>query len=103
MLLSRRWNKFWTGLTLGIVLPVFVFLLVYFIAYSKTAFREFMEFAFLMRALPKILCLCVIPNLIIFYLFLNREYWYATRGVISATFLYALAVVVIKFLPGISG
>ena len=98
MILSRRWNKFWTGLALGIVLPFVFFLLVYLIGYSKTPFGEFLEFAFVIRALPKIFSLCVIPNLAIFYLFLNKEYWYATRGVITATLLCTLAVVAIKFL-----
>jgi len=98
MLLSRRFNNFWIGLSLGTVLPVVVFLLVYLIGYSKTPFEEFLQFAFVIRALPKILCLCVIPNLAVFYLFLNKEYWYATRGVITATLLCALAVAIIKFL-----
>jgi len=99
MTLSRRWNKFWTGITLGIVLPLAVFLLVYFLGYSKTPFGEFLEYAIMIQALPKILCLCVIPNLAIFYFFLNKEFWYATRGVIAATLLCTLVVVVIKFLP----
>ena len=97
MALSRRWNKFWIGLSLGMILPLTVFMLVYLIVYSKTPFGEFLEYAFAMKALPKILCLCVIPNLAIFYFFLNKEFWYATRGVITATLLHTLAVLVVKF------
>jgi len=98
MTLSRRWNKFWIGLTLGIVLPLAVFLLVYWIGYSQTPFGEFLKYAVVIQALPKILCLCVIPNLAIFYFFLNKEFWYATRGVITATILSALIIIAIKFL-----
>jgi len=94
--ISRRWNKFWTGLALGIVLPVAVFLMVYFIVYSNTPFFEFIEVAVMMQALPKIFSLCVIPNLAIFYLFLNMEFWYATRGVIASTILCTLGIVAIK-------
>ena len=97
MVLSRRWNKFWTGLAPGILLPLITFLLVYVIVYSKMPFGEFLEFVTVMRVLPKILSLCVIPNLAVFYLFLNWEYWYATRGVIAATILFTLAIVAIKF------
>jgi len=97
MTLSRRWNKFWIGLTLGIVLPLVFFLLVYYFGYSKTPFGEFLEYALIIRALPKILSLCIIPNLAVFYFFLNREFWYATRGVITATLLSTLAVLAIKF------
>jgi hypothetical protein len=95
--MSRRWNKMWTGLALGIVLPLAVFFLIYLFGYSKTPWGEFLEYALVMKALPKILSLCVIPNLAVFYLFLNKEYWRATRGVIVATLLATLAVVVIKF------
>ena len=93
----RTWNKFWIGLALGIALPVVIFLLVYFFVYSKTPFGEFLEYAFVIRALPKIFSLCVLPNLGVFYLFLNKEYWLTTRGVITATLLCTLFVVVIKF------
>jgi hypothetical protein len=97
MNLNRYWNKFWIGLALGIVLPIVVFFLVYLIGYSDTSFSDFMKFSFIIGALAKILSLCAIPNLAIFYLFLNKEYWYATRGIITATILCTLAVVAIKF------
>lgn len=98
MPITRRWNQLWIGLALGIVLPIVVFLLIYLFGYSETPFGEFLEYAFVMRALPKILGLCAIPNLAIFYLFLNREFWNATRGVIAATMLCTLSVVAVKFL-----
>ena len=98
MKLSRRWNKFWIGLTLGIVLPIVFFFAIYFIGYSNTPFGEFIKYAFMMRALPKILSLCAVPNLAVFYLFLNKEYWYSTRGVIAATLLCTLGVVIIKYI-----
>ncbi len=96
--MSRRWNRFWIGLALGVALPLVVFLFVYLFGYSETPFGEFLQYAFKMRALPKIFSLCVIPNLIIFYIFLNKEFWYATRGIIAATFLCTLVVVAVKFL-----
>ncbi len=96
--MSRRWNKFWIGLSLGIVLPLVVFLVFYLIGYSETPFSKYLQYSFKMRALPKIFSLCVIPNLLVFYLFLNKEYWYATRGVIAATLLCTLGVLAVKFL-----
>ena len=97
MKLSRRWNKFWIGLALGIVLPLAVFFLIYLISYSKTSFEFFVKYALMTQSLPKIVSLCVIPNLAVFYLFLNKEYWYTTRGVIAATLLCALTVGIIIF------
>jgi len=98
MPISRRWNKFWIGLTLGIVFPVISFLLIYFFGYSKANILQFIDFAYKTLVLSKILSLCVIPNLAIFYFFLNREYWYTTRGIICSTLLYTLAILVILFI-----
>jgi hypothetical protein len=100
MVLSRRWNKFWTGLTLGVVCPLIALLSVYLFGYRSAYLNlnKFLEVAVTMQALPKILSLCVLPNLAIFYLFLNKEYWYATRGVITATILFTVAVLVIKLI-----
>ena len=98
MKLSRRWNKFWTGLILGVFLPLSVFFLIYLIGYSKSPFEEFLRQTVMMLVLPKIMSLCVVPNLAVFYLFLNKEFWYATRGVITATLLCTLAIIVVKFL-----
>jgi len=97
MKISRRWNKFWTGFVLGFVLPLVVFMLIYFLTYSKTPILTFIDFSFRTQILPKILSLCVAPNLAVFYLFLNKEFWYATRGVIAATILYALTVGIVLF------
>jgi len=98
MKLSRRWNKFWIGFAPGIMLPLTVFILIYFISYSKTPFVIFIKFIYMSQMLPKILSLCAVSNFAIFYLFLNKEYWYATRGVIAATLLFALGVGITLFL-----
>ena len=94
--MNRRWNKFWIGLTLGVVLPLVVFMMVFLIGYGQMPFGEFLMVSFKMKALPKILSLCAIPNLIIFYLFLNKEFWWATRGVIAATLLCTLGMAAVK-------
>ena len=98
MKITRRWNKFWIGLTISVVLPLTVFLLIYLIGYAKSSFAEFLRQTVMMLVLPKILSLCIVPNLAVFYFFLNKEFWYATRGVITATLLCTVTVILIKFL-----
>jgi len=98
MKLSRRWNNFWIGFGIGIVLPLVVFVIIYLSTYSKTSFITFVVFSFRTQMLPKILSLCVAPNLGVFYIFLNKEFWYTTRGVIAATILLALTVGIVLFL-----
>jgi hypothetical protein len=94
--MNRRLNSFWIGAAMGLILPLLVFLIFYLVMYAHVPLGEYLTYSAKMRALPKLLSLCAIPNLIIFYLFLNREYWFATRGVIGATLLYTFGVIAIK-------
>lgn len=96
--MNRRWNKFWIGFVLGLVLPVIVFLIFYLVKFSHVAFGEYLEYSVRMKALPKVLSLCAIPNLIIFYVFLQKEYWRTTRGVIGATLAYTVGVLILKLI-----
>ena len=98
MKLSNRWNKLWIGAVIGVVLPVTVFALIYLIGYgSMYPFVEFLRQTIMLDALTKLMSLCVVPNLGVFYFFLNREQWYATRGIILATLLCTFAIVIINF------
>jgi len=98
MEISHRWNKFRIGFALGVALPVVIFVIVYFSTYSKTPFETFIRFTYMSQLLPKILSLCVAPNLAIFYIFLNKKFWYATRGVIAATIFFAFVVGIILYI-----
>ena len=97
MKIPRRFNKFSIGITLGALLPLLFFLLIFIIAHADSTFKEFIQRTHSMLVLPKIMSLCIIPNLAIFYFFLNKEFWYTTRGIIAATLIYTLVIFVIIF------
>ena len=97
--MSRRWNKLWIGLVIGTLLPAIAFFLVYYIGYgANNTFVDFIRQTFNIMMLTKILSLCVLPNLAVFYFFLNREFWYATRGIILATMLCTVGIFIINFM-----
>ena len=99
MKISSSWNKLWIGLVLGIVSPVLAFLAIYFIGYgARYPLTDFIKQSYNVLILTKMLSLCVVPNLGIFYLFLNREFWYATRGIILATLLCTFGIVIVNFM-----
>jgi hypothetical protein len=51
-----------------------------------------------MHALPKILSLMVIPNLLVFFIFIWTDHLYTARGVLAATVFDALVIMALKFL-----
>ena len=91
------YNKLLTGLVLGIVIPSICVMLFYLVRHPAKSFYEFLVLVTQMNVMSPILSLCALPNLGIFYLFLNKEWWYSARGVILATLLWAVLVFLVKF------
>ncbi|PKP22036.1 MAG: hypothetical protein CVU05_05525 [Bacteroidetes bacterium HGW-Bacteroidetes-21] len=91
------YNKLITGLVLGIVIPSICVMLFYLVRHPAKSFYEFLVLVTQMNVMSPILSLCALPNLGIFYLFLNKEWWYSARGVILATLLWAVLVFLVKF------
>lgn len=49
------------------------------------------------RLLSPLLSLAVLPNLAVFWIFIKRNQYFQARGVIMATLLLAIGVIVLKF------
>jgi hypothetical protein len=94
----NRYDKILTGLIIGIVLPIIIFLITYEVKYSEMDFAVFLKSMWEMKIFMKLLSLCVFPNLGFFFLFYRNKYDMAARGVIMATFIYAFAVLIAKLI-----
>jgi hypothetical protein len=86
------------GTALGLVAPVIVLLLFYVIRYSQISFGRFLQMVNMEGTFSPRISLCVIVNLLIFYLFIWTNRYYSARGVILATFVYAGLVIYLKVL-----
>jgi hypothetical protein len=86
------------GLFFGLLAPIIVFLLFYLFKYSHITFSRFIDVLMAGDVFVQILSMCVIVNLLIFFLFIWTHRYYAARGVIMATFIYTIGVVIIKFI-----
>lgn len=93
-------SQFFIGLLIGIasplvVLPIMLYFMSVYDGYSfSTLWNQFM--ANNMNS-SKYLSLALIGNLFWFYLFLNREKYYHTRGIIMGMLLYAPYMVYIYY------
>lgn len=57
---------------------------------------QFFRFLILGHVLSAVLSLCLIPNLGLFFIFVNKEYYKTTRGIILSTIVYGFIIVVVK-------
>jgi len=92
----NRYDRILTGLIIGIIFPIVIFLVTYEVKYNEMDFRVFLQSMWEMKIFMKLLSLCVFPNLGFFFLFYRNKYDMAARGVIMATFIYAFAVLIAK-------
>jgi len=96
--MTKKSNSVILGLISGIVLPLIFLFVFYLFEYNHYSFKYFMEIIIGGKLLMKIISLCAIPNLILFYFFMRRNLIYSARGVIVATLLFAIFSVLFNVL-----
>jgi len=97
--MTNKTKSFLWGFIPSLILPLmFIFLFIY-VRYSGTInFWRVIQQMFEYEQLSALLAVGAFPNLFLFLFSMNRENWPLGRGVIGATLLYGVAVMLIKFL-----
>ncbi|MDA3953660.1 MAG: hypothetical protein PF485_08440 [Bacteroidales bacterium] len=95
--MNSKINNIKLGMLLGIIAPVITLIVIYLIKFTEYNFQELIDLLIAKRIFTKIISLCVFPNLALFFLFLNRNYYSSARGVLMSTVLFAMFVFIIKF------
>ena len=95
-------DKFWMGLLIGIFFPMFLFFCFWLFKYSYISFPErFIKYLMNGDLLGNTIKLCALPNLLLFYLFMNKNMNKATKGIIASVFVYlALVIYVMIYIEG---
>lgn len=96
----KKYNKPFIGLALGMILPLISFCIYYLFMLIKSkelGFGEFLETLYKTGSFTAVFSICILPNLLLFFLFKKLDYWYAIKGVIISVMIYTLLVVVLKF------
>jgi hypothetical protein len=82
------------GFSTGFFVPVLIFLTVYIFGEQDVSFSDYIKNLWKLQALIKLMSLCVFANLLVFMGFIRLKYDRAARGVLGATILYAIAVLI---------
>jgi len=98
--MRKKADKIWVGLLTGIILPLIVLLVFYLSTYAHLTAPDFLKKMVFQSIMIKLLSLCAIVNLGAFFLFFQTKYDRAARGVIFATLLFALYVMISKMIGG---
>lgn len=82
------------GFLLGFLVPLFIFMAVYIFGESDISFSNYVNNLWRLHALMKLASLCVFANLVVFMGFIRIKYDKAARGVLGATIIYGLAIII---------
>ncbi len=96
---QHKFNQIYVGIICGIIGPIIGFFIYYLMQFSDVkSFSGFFQM-FLTRTdlQSKILSLCLIFNLVLFFVFLKFDFRSAALGILYATFGYIPIVLYLKF------
>lgn len=91
-----KWDRFWIGLIPGMICPLLAFVFFYLLQIGDISFINYVRSVQSPELLSKIISFGCVINLGVFFLFINRNYYNASRGVIGATLLWGIPIAVIK-------
>lgn len=92
-----EWDILWKGLVIGLIAPSLALLGYYLINYSYMSIGKFVNYLRMGDTYTPLVTLCVLANLLPFYIFLNKEKYQAGKGILAATFIWAAIIVFLKF------
>jgi hypothetical protein len=96
--MSSRYNNLRLGIILGFLAPLLGFVIIYLVAFRDMPLSDYLETIAMRKKLSSLISLSVIPNLLLFFIFIWLNYLYSARGVLASTFLFALIVVITRFI-----
>ena len=93
---NKRFDTLLTGLVPALILPALTLLTIWKVKSNSPLFEFLVQFQE-MHMLSKLVSLSVIPNLLLFFLFIWTNRNFSARGVIFATLLLAFVMLILKF------
>ncbi len=90
-------DKVWIGLLLGLLAPFVTLIMYYQINYHNMSIGHFINYLKMGDTYTPLLSLCTLVNLGVFYPFIWKDKYKGARGVLGATFIWAIIVLFLKF------
>jgi hypothetical protein len=87
------------GLVLGLIMPLLVFVLIYFFRFSAYDFNEFVRVFFSEKKLITFFgAWCLVGNIALFTIYINSGRDQTAKGIFAITLLYGIGVLLLKAL-----
>jgi hypothetical protein len=94
---TKKFDNYAVGIITGLIIPPIAIYFFYIANNFHLHFAAFINYIVEYHLASKVLSVALVANLVGFYLFLQTKRYLAVKGVIAATFLYALLAVIYIF------
>jgi hypothetical protein len=97
----RKMNTLGTGIAIGIIVPVIMYFVLYNAKVQQVQQTLFSNNSLISNILPVLFSHCILPNLIVFFIFNSMEWARAMKGVLVSTVILTVLIFGIKLIFGI--
>jgi hypothetical protein len=87
-------DKIVIGIIIGMIVPLIAFFLYFLIRHDNVEFSRYLGMLHKYGLLFRVLSLCVLFDLPVFYGFIHFKYWRGARGMVVSCFFYGFAVAI---------
>jgi Flp pilus assembly protein protease CpaA len=94
----KKFDTLATGLIAGIAIPVIVYFIMYFAKVQDVRHTLFSNKLVAANIIPVLISHCVLPNLIIFFIFNGTDWMRAAKGVVAMTVVLTVLLFLMKLL-----
>jgi len=94
---SEKYDRVLTGIISGFLLPFVVGFIIFLFTSKSQSLGQYLSRIVGASIITQSITLCVFPNIAIFLLFNRYDMLRASRGVLAATIVWAIAMFIIKF------
>jgi len=94
----HKLNTIATGIASGVILPVIVYFIMYFSKIQDVHLTLFSNNLVIGNIIPVILSHCILPDLILFFIFNGLNWMQAAKGVLGTTVVLTVLIFAIKLI-----
>jgi hypothetical protein len=94
--MKAQTNNLVLGIFLGLIAPTIVYFIIYLTGFKNISFVDFFYLLNEKNVLTKILSLCGLANLLVFFIFIWTNRLRSARGVLVATFIFTIIVLLLR-------
>jgi hypothetical protein len=94
----QQFNTLATGILSGLILPVIIYFILYYSKVQDIRFTLFSNHLVIGNIIPVIISHCILPNLVLFFIFNGLNWMQASKGILGATVVLTVLIFAIKLI-----